>query len=67
MKRRQTLRTVYRVRGYDDLGQIHFTRLYAQRAAAARTYRRCLPYYEHVTLEEATVDAFTELEVKPWW
>jgi len=61
-RRRQRLHYVWRVRGYDDQGEIHYSRMFARRTDAQRWCERELDWYPTVTLERTMV-AFQPVEV----
>lgn len=66
MMRRQTLRAVYRVRGYNG-DVIRFSRLLARRHDAFRVARNVERYYERATVERADLSDWVDVEVPEWW
>lgn len=54
-KFRVPTRTVWRVRGFDDGGNIRHSRIFARRHDAQRNVEQCLDYYDTVTMERSDV------------
>jgi hypothetical protein len=55
-KRRVTARSVWRVRGLDEAGNIRYSRMFARQHDAQRIVERVAHYYDTVTLDHSHVE-----------